>query len=429
MAFAVLRRRTASPVPDAAQPGDVDTYLTPRGRRIRQFVILAIISYFLIVPAISAIWHHVTPATVFMLVGSLVFVSLVAKVVILPVSVQADRLQWAMLGAIVALAIALFVVGTLSTTDRNAESWVTILAVAAASCGRFTVSIRPAAAGAVIGTATGLIMGWVQHYGDGYMATVLIIPPMAAFFAYTAGKRNEMVAALSRTRAELARVAVAEERLRIARDLHDLLGHSLSLITLKAELSRRIIATDAERAERELAELEAVARQSLSDVREAVAGYRQPDLAAELAAARQLLTAAGIACLINAPRLTPLPGDVDAALAWTVREGITNVVKHAGAGAAAITVTSGKDATVAEITDDGGRLAARPARAPVPAPAREVTPAEAAPADLQLRRAGSGLAGLAERVKELGGELTAGPRQPHGFRLRVCIPVGEEAGR
>jgi two-component system sensor histidine kinase DesK len=293
---------------------------------------------------------------------------------------------------------------------------VTVLAVSAASCGRFTASIRPAAAGAVIGTATGLIMGWVQHYGEGYMATVLIIPPMAAFFAYTAGKRNEMVAALSRTRAELARVAVAEERLRIARDLHDILGHSLSLITLKAELSRRIIGTDAERAGRELAELEAVARQSLSDVREAVAGYRQPDLAAELAAARQLLTAAGIACLINAPRPPQLPGDVDAALAWTIREGITNVVKHAGATAAAITVTSGKDSAVAEITDDGrGRRALRAA--------------EDAPAELRLQRAGSGLAGLAERVRQLGGELTAGPRQPHGFRLRVCIPVCEEAVR
>src|SRR5690348_12998303 len=127
MAVAVLRRRTPRPAPDAAEPGDVGTYLTPQGRRFRQFVILAIISYFLIVPAISAIWHHVTPATVFMVAGSLVFVVLVAKAVILPVSVEAGRVQWAVLGVIVALAIALFVVGTLSTADRNAESWVTIL--------------------------------------------------------------------------------------------------------------------------------------------------------------------------------------------------------------------------------------------------------------------------------------------------------------
>jgi signal transduction histidine kinase len=88
------------------------------------------------------------------------------------------------------------------------------------------------------------------------------------------------------------------------------------------------------------------------------------------------------------------------------------VVKHAGATAAAITVTGGKDVAVAEITDDGGLLPGLAASAP-------------APAELRLRRAGSGLAGLAERIRQLGGELTAGPRQPHGFRLRVSIPVGE----
>ena len=92
-----------------------------------------------------------------------------------------------------------------------------------------------------------------HHFGFGNTAVVIIVPPMAAFFAYTAGKRNEMVADLRQTRAELARVAVAEERLRIARDLHDLLGHSLSLITLKAELSRRMLDTDTTSAAREMA--------------------------------------------------------------------------------------------------------------------------------------------------------------------------------
>ena len=172
------------------------------------------------------------------------------------------------------------------------------------------------------------------------MVLVIIVPSMAAFLAYASTKRNETVAELRQTRAELARVAVAGERLRIARDLHDLLGQSLSLITLKAELSRRMLDTDTTSAAREMAELEAVARQSLSDVREAVAGYRQPDLVAELGAARQLLAAAGLSCQISTPADLSLPADVDTVLAWTVREGITNVVRHARATCAGVTVTT-----------------------------------------------------------------------------------------
>jgi two-component system, NarL family, sensor histidine kinase DesK len=224
---------------------------------------------------------------------------------------------------------------------------------------------------------------------------------MAAYLAYTATKRNETVAELRQTRAELARVAVAGERLRIARDLHDLLGQSLSLITLKAELSRRMLHTDTPRAAREMAELEAVARQSLSDVREAVAGYRQPDLAAELGVARQLLTAAGLSCQITTSADLRLPADVDTVLAWTVREGITNVVRHARATRAAITVTAAAAGAggrvAAEITDNGTGPLAGPA--------------------------GCGLAGLSERVRQLGGNLMAGPAPAGGFRLQVTIPV------
>jgi two-component system sensor histidine kinase DesK len=168
-----------------------------------------------------------------------------------------------------------------------------------------------------------------------------------------------------------------------------------------------VIGTDIERASREIAELEIVARQSLRDVREAVAGYRQPDLAAELGAARQLLTAAGVACEITTAGGLTLPGDVDAVLAWTVREGITNVVRHARAAHVTIAVSGGRDAVVAEIADDGSGSGSE--RGPELAP---------------LRLTGSGLAGLAERVRGLGGDLSAGPVRPGGFRLRVRIPIG-----
>ena len=124
---------------------------------------------------------------------------------------------------------------------------------------------------------------------------------LAAFFAYSAARRVELVGKLRETRAELARMAVADERLRIARDLHDLLGHSLSLITLKAELAGRLIGADPDRAAREVTDMEAVARRSLGEVRAAVTSYRQPTLAAELAEARQMLAAAGMDAEVRAP--------------------------------------------------------------------------------------------------------------------------------
>jgi two-component system sensor histidine kinase DesK len=364
----------------------------------RKLLLSAFVTYFLLAPAISDVIQHVTPATAFVATASIVFTGIVGWRVVLRARPGLDGTPWASLAVIVALAIAIFAVG-------HGLSWLIVLAIAAAACGRFTATIWPAVIGAVCCSSASLIVAARQaHPVDaGNMLLLIIVPAMAAFLTYVSTKRNETVAELRQTRAELARVAVADERLRIARDLHDLLGQSLSLITLKAELSRRMIDTDTTSAAREMAELEAVARQSLSDVRAAVAGYRQPDLASELGVARQLLTAAGLSCQITTPPDLRLPADVDTVLAWTVREGITNVVRHACATRAAITVTTaGADAdgdgrVAAEITDNGAGPLAGPA--------------------------GSGLAGLSERVRHLGGNLMAGPAPSGGFRLQVTIPV------
>jgi two-component system sensor histidine kinase DesK len=370
------------------------------GSRTRKLLLGALISYFVLFPAITDLVQRATPATIFVAAGSVVFTVIVSWQVILRERPGLNGVPWAWLVVLVALAIAVFTVG-------RGAGWLIILAVAAAACGRFTATVRPAAFGAVSCGGASLIVTALQHQSvdAGNMALLIIVPPMTAYLAYTATKRNETVAELRQTRAELARVAVAGERLRIARDLHDLLGQSLSLITLKAELSRRMLDTDAPGAAREMAELEAVARQSLRDVREAVAGYRQPDLAAELGAARQLLTAAGLSCRISTPAGLSLPADVDTVLAWTVREGITNVVRHARASSASVTVITGTAAdgtkrVVAEITDNGTGPLAGPA--------------------------GSGLAGLSERVRQLGGNLMAGPAPGGGFRLQVTIPVREQ---
>jgi two-component system, NarL family, sensor histidine kinase DesK len=209
---------------------------------------------------------------------------------------------------------------------------------------------------------------------------------------------------LHTTQEELARLKVEEERLRMARDLHDLLGHTLSLITLKSKLAGRLVEQEPARAAQEIREVEYVARQALREVREAVAGYRQPRLANEVVSARQLLEAAGIACTLEYTGLE-LPIASDAVLAWTVREGVTNVIRHSHALHCVIRLNCDHNAARAEVINDGN-LRER--------------------ASSTQGREGLGLSGLTERVTSLGGSIEAGPvRTPDrtGFRLYVELPV------
>jgi len=204
---------------------------------------------------------------------------------------------------------------------------------------------------------------------------------------------------LSQAREQIARLAVGEERLRFARDLHDLLGHSLSVIALKSELAGRLIKTTPGLAANEVEDIEQVARDALREVRDAVAGYRQPSLSAELAGAREALTAAGIELRAEGEHM-PLPPAVEAVLAWAVREGVTNVMRHSQAKRCNIRIFKKDGAAAVEVVDDG--------RGGTPEP-------------------GSGLHGLRERVLERGGTLTAEPLPHEGFRLRVTVPLPEVA--
>jgi two-component system, NarL family, sensor histidine kinase DesK len=227
---------------------------------------------------------------------------------------------------------------------------------------------------------------------------------------------------LREEREELARfAAVTEERLRIARDLHDLLGHNLSVIALKSELARRLVPAAPERAAAEIGEIERVARTALQEVREAVAGYRQPTLASELHGAREVLAAAGIAYRAEGDDTAvgagagALPAPVDAVLAWTVREAITNVVRHSRARRCEIRLARVAGEARVEVTDDGSRIVSGDAAQPVDEPTAV--------------RPGNGLLGLAERVEALGGRLEAGPLPLGGFRLAVAIPLERSAPR
>jgi two-component system sensor histidine kinase DesK len=194
---------------------------------------------------------------------------------------------------------------------------------------------------------------------------------------------------------DLAQAAVNEERLRFARDLHDLLGHSLSVVAIKAQLTKRLLESDPTAARTQVDEIESVTREALGEVRAAVGGYAHPTVATELAGARRALEAAGIEPQLDAT--VDLPEDVDEVLAWTIREGTTNVLRHSDARTARIVVAGGRDSAAVEVVDDGS--------------------APAADGD------GHGLAGLRERAARVGGSVEAGPAPGGGFRLRVEVPL------
>lgn len=205
------------------------------------------------------------------------------------------------------------------------------------------------------------------------VATVLIVTPRA-----TEPEQN-------------ARLAVDNERTRIARDLHDLLGQSLTVITVKAELAQKLLAVDIERARAEVADLERIGREALAEVRLAVEGYREISLAGELVRARVALTAAEIEA--DLPSSTDeVPSELRELFAWTVREGITNVLRHSGASRCEVTFTP----TSAEVRDDG-----QAARSP--------------------DGRGYGLAGLRERAAEVAATVVTRELSP-GFSLSVvCL--------
>ncbi|MGF7237088.1 MAG: sensor histidine kinase [Frankia sp.] len=210
-------------------------------------------------------------------------------------------------------------------------------------------------------------------------------------------------AELHAAREEVARLATERERLRIARDLHDLLGHSLTTVIVKAELGAKLASRDAERAAAEMVEVAAVARQGLADVRAAVAGYREVSVAHELATAREVLRAAGITADVPGA-VDAVPADLRELFGWVVREGVTNAVRYSRATNLRIELTPRSIAVI----DDG--IGVGPAHGGGNRGAGAAAPR------------GSGLAGLAERAAVLGGTVHAGAREPVGFCLRVEVP-------
>ncbi|MFC0433841.1 sensor histidine kinase [Kutzneria buriramensis] len=302
------------------------------------------------------------------------------------------RLWWIFAAVMSATAIAARLVG--------GQVWVVAILAAAVAFGAGASHRGGVVKVAVVAVAAAA----VAALADADQTSILVegaAAGAAAMFGAQAWRRVAVMDDLRETRRELARMAVADERTRIARDLHDLLGHTLALASVKLELVDRCLNVDMDRARAELTDARAVVRDSLVEVREAVTGYRQPSLGSELAAARRLLVASRIDPRFDVPERWELPRDIDAALAWVVREAVTNVIKHSHARTCRISASIGADEVVVEVCDDGvGR---------------------------QSDRRGGGTTGMAERLAVVGGTLAADSSPTSGFLVRAEVPLKVEA--
>jgi two-component system, NarL family, sensor histidine kinase DesK len=292
------------------------------------------------------------------------------------------RTYWACFGVLLALSVA-------ELPFSHAAGFVAFLFLTMLSVGRlgrWSVPLVAAFSLAALLVPV-LIPSWHVSIGASFDDVTPVAIPVVAVVMFGVLQVLRGNQALAEARAEVARLAAENERIRIARDLHDLLGHSLTTITVKAGLARRLGAADPARAIGQITEVEELCRQALAEVRAAVSGYRDVTLAGELARGRELLRAAGVAA--DLPTATDM---VDPAhqelLGWAVREGLTNVVRHSRAGTCAVRLSR----SGVEIIDDGVGAAAP---------------------------SGNGLSGLRERVIAAGGSVEAGPAQPSGWRLRV----------
>jgi two-component system sensor histidine kinase DesK len=227
------------------------------------------------------------------------------------------------------------------------------------------------------------------------LASLMLPAVVLAISAVYTAYNSHQQAALRRSEQEVSRLAKLAERERIGRDLHDLLGHTLSVVALKSELARKLIDHDIDAARREIAEVERVARDSLQQVRTAVSGIRSTELAAEIAAATALLEAQGVKVRCETENVK-LPHDRETALALSLREAATNVRRHSGARGVTIRVKKEASEVVVEVVDDGrgGRI--------VP---------------------GNGLNGMRERLGSVGGSLTLVPGKEGGTMLRAAVPL------
>lgn len=323
------------------------------------------------------------------------YVGLAALAVFVPVYLHAlSRIpqfhihrQYVVAWTYVAVLLSCFALVVPGAGDQAMTCLVFVCAVSVAILPQWQALGMVIAAFAGITAAGQCVDGWSAH-GNNFA----VLLAAAAVYSFRLAWQRQ--ARLVRAERDLSELAVEEERARIARDLHDILGHSLTVITVKAELAGRLIATDPERAAREIDDLQRLSRDALADVRSTASGIRGISLPGEIASSRMALESAGIE-----PVLPTVADDVPSRwrelFAWTLREGVTNVIRHSGATRCEVELRADR----IRVSDDG----------------RGAGPAH---------DDGSGLEGLRQRARLAGATVTttAGP-DDRGFSLTVTVPA------
>jgi len=271
-----------------------------------------------------------------------------------------------------------------------------VFAVYAATTAGFTRPGRVGALGVTLMLLALTLFGLVLRLSPWEWLPALFFGAIAGSAATFMGAIAARNAALVEAREESRRLAVSAERERIARDLHDVLGHTLTVVAVKADLARKLLDRDVPAVRRELDEIHATVRAALADVRIAVSGMRSTTLAQELDEARRALASAGIS-LESAANAGDLPPLIETALAFVVREAATNVIRHSGARSCRITLSREGAEAALEIADDGhgGGVVE-----------------------------GNGLTGMRQRLAGIRGVLELGGDS--GMRVRVRVPLAEQ---
>ncbi|MBM7787383.1 sensor histidine kinase [Tenggerimyces flavus] len=351
-------------------------------RRGRGLIIGGLWLLFLVSPVTEALHKHPGPWGAVLTAAVTVAFAFSYLAVLGNASKEDKRLGWLAFAGMVAMAVVFCVVA-------GEGGMFTFVYLAAGGAMMLTPYVALLWTTGLIAVASAIPLAIPSWEFEPSIPFAVGMSALASFGFMQLLRRNwELVAAQE----EIARLAVNEERLRFSRDLHDILGHSLTVITVKAELAGKLVSRAPEQAGAEIADVERLAREALADVRSTVAGYRGTSLAAEITQARRSLEAAGIDAVLP-HAVDGVTGPQRELFGWIVREGVTNVVRHSHARTCTVRITPSS----VEVVDDGS-LAASVAE-------------------------GSGLAGLRERVVAAGGTLVAGPASGGGFRLFAEVPA------
>ncbi|MFJ1972837.1 sensor histidine kinase [Streptomyces sp. NPDC087903] len=318
---------------------------------------------------------------------------------------QPVRLLWGLAAITAVIAATAIAVEELGPAGDGVDSAAGALfaGVLCYGAGVITLGVRDRLrAFAVVGgfaAASGILALPAGASGPGALGAMLAVLVGAGFLASTSMFSVWLLNAvyeLDEARETRARLAVAEERLRFGRDLHDVMGRNLAVIALKSELAVQLARRGRPEAVDQMTEVQRIARESQREVRDVVRGYREADLGVELAGAQGVLTAAGIRCEVSG-KVDGLPAEVQSALGWVVREATTNVLRHGDAGRCAVALRVTPEHVVLTVENDG-------AGGP---------PGEG----------GSGLTGLRERLTAVDGTLEAGSVAEDRFRVVATVPL------